>query len=288
MRTAIKLLRVDQWVKNGFLFFPGFFAGAIFQEGVARHVLLGFAAFCLCASGIYILNDLRDVESDRVHPRKKDRPIAAGKVPVPFAWSLSVALIIVGPILAYFIEPRFALLLVAYLVMNVAYSFGLKHLAIIDITCIALGFLLRIWSGGVLAHVPITMWIEIMTFLLALFIALAKRRDDVLLSEAGHEVRKSIDGYSLEMVHASMVMIASITVVSYILYTVSPDAIARLHSAKLYYTSVFVLLGMLRYFQLALVYERSGSPTRLLLRDLPLQLIIAGWISAFVLILYAR
>ena len=288
MRIAIKLLRIDQWVKNGFLFFPGFFAGALFNLGVARVVGLGFIAFSLCASGVYILNDLRDVESDRAHPRKRERPIAAGKVPVNIAWMLSLLLMLIGIGLAFLIDHRFTLLLGAYLVMNVAYSFSLKHLAIVDITCIALGFLLRIWSGGVLAQVPITMWIEIMTFLLALFIALAKRRDDVLLSEAGHEVRRSIDGYSLEMVHASMVMVASITVVSYILYTVSPDAIARLHSDKLYYTSVFVLLGMLRYFQLALVHECSGSPTKLVLTDLPLQAIIAGWIGAFVLILYAR
>ncbi|MCB0793864.1 MAG: decaprenyl-phosphate phosphoribosyltransferase [Flavobacteriales bacterium] len=286
--ATIRLLRIEQWVKNGFLFFPAFFAGVILHPDVLVHVVSGFFAFSMAASGVYVLNDIRDKEQDRAHPEKRERPIASGMVPIDLAWGIFLALAAGGLASAFLLDPDFGWLLAGYLVMNVLYSFKLKQLAIVDITCIALGFLIRIWSGGVLADVPITMWIEIMTFLLALFIAFAKRRDDLLLDAGGEAVRKSISGYNLPMVQASMVFVASVTVVAYIMYSVSADVSARLGTDKLYYTSVFVVLGMLRYFQLALVHERTGSPTKLVLKDLSLQLVIAGWVISLGILLYAN
>lgn len=288
IRDIIGLLRVDQWVKNGFILFPAFFAGQLLAEGMLLRLVAGFFLFSLTASAVYILNDLRDITDDRAHPVKRERPIASGRVSIGMAWTFLIGCFASGLLGSWYLDDGFFQVLVAYGVLNLAYSYGLKRVPVLDITCIAMGFLLRIHAGGFLAHLPISMWIEIMTFLLALFIALAKRRDDVLLSRSGHQVRKSIAGYGLEMVQASMVMVASITVVAYIQYTITEEVIQRMGTARLYYTSVFVLLGMLRYFQLALVHERTGSPTKLLLRDLPLQLIVIAWIASFAIVLYAR
>ncbi len=287
MGTIFRLLRVHQWVKNGFVFFPAFFAEAIFRPGVLPRVTLGFLCFSFAASAIYMFNDLRDVEQDRLHPVKKHRPIASGAVPlwaVPWASLLLAAAALVG---AWFLELHFALILVGYLAMNLLYSLGLKRVPILDVCIIAVGFLLRVLAGGLIAHVPVSHWIELITFLLALFLALAKRRDDLVLPDGGSGVRPSLHGYTLQFIDACMITLAAITVQSYIMYTVSVEVIERMGSDKLYLTSIFVVLGMMRYFQLSLVEQRTGSPSKLIFKDRPIQLIILGWLISFGIILYA-
>lgn len=287
--TLRDLLRVGQWVKNGFLLLPGFFAGNILQDGVFLHVVLGIGAFSLVASAIYIVNDLRDVQADRLHPRKCKRPIAAGRIKPSVAIAIACLSAGLGLGGAFLLDPAFGLITLGYGVMNLAYSLHLKRWAILDVMIIALGFLFRIHAGGVLAEVPITMWLEILTFLLALFIAFGKRRDEVLVAHvAGNGTRRSIQGYNIEMVNTSMALIASVTLVAYIMYTVSPEAMERIGSPYLYYTGFFVLMGMLRYLQLALVKGRTGSPTQLVLEDWPMQAIIGGWLVTFAIIIYAR
>lgn len=287
--TLRDLLRANQWVKNAFLLIPGFFAGNILQHGILLNVMLGIAAFSLVASAIYIVNDLRDIQADRLHPRKCKRPLAAGLIKPSAAMAIASVLAIIGLGSAFLLEPVFGLITLGYGVMNLAYSLYLKRWAILDVMIIALGFLFRIHAGGALAHVPITMWLEILTFLLALFIAFGKRRDEVLVAfVAGNGTRRSIQGYNIEMVNSSMSLIASVTLVAYIMYTVSPEAMARIGSPYLYYTGFFVLMGMLRYLQLALVKGRTGSPTQLVLEDWPLQAIIGGWLITFAVIIYAR
>ncbi|MCB9168849.1 MAG: UbiA prenyltransferase family protein [Flavobacteriales bacterium] len=284
---AIRLLRVEQWVKNGFLFLPAFFAGVIMHPGVVLHLAVGAILFSLAASAVYVFNDLQDVAADRQHPRKCHRPIASGEVGRGQAVLLIVALLAVAIPGAWWLNPRFAQVLAGYLAINLAYSLHLKHYALLDVSIVALGFLLRVHSGGILGEVPVSQWIELMVVLLALFIALAKRRDDLLQADNGAGMRRSISGYNLRLVDTAMVIVATITIQSYILYTVSDEVVARMGSDKLYITSVFVLLGILRYFQLCYVYARSGSPTKLVLTDLPLQLTVVGWLLSFVLILYA-
>ena len=287
--TIRDLLRAEQWVKNGFLVLPAFFAGNILAPGVLLRLFLGIVAFSLVASAIYIVNDLRDAPADRLHPRKRNRPIAAGLVRPSVAIAVACMVAALGLGGAFFLDTAFAFIVSAYAVLNVAYSTYLKQWAILDVMIIALGFMLRIHGGGALARVPISMWLEILTFLLALFIAFGKRRDEVIVSDAsGDAARKSIQGYNLEMVNTSMSLIASVTLVAYLMYTVSPEVMERIGSPHVYYTAFFVLMGMLRYLQLALVKQRTGSPTRLVFEDWPLQAIIAGWLVTFAIIIYAH
>jgi 4-hydroxybenzoate polyprenyltransferase len=168
--------------------------------------------------------------------------------------------------------------------MNLLYSFGLKHIPILDINIIAIGFVLRLLMGSAAGGdaLPLSMWIVLITFLLALFLALAKRRDDVLLAEEGKKVRKSIDGYNLEFINGAMMIMASVTIVFYISYTIT-EGVTRFQTDKLYFTVFFVILGIMRYMQITFVEKKSGSPTKILLRDIFLQITILGWLVSFVL-----
>lgn len=282
-----RLLRLPQWLKNGFVFFPAFFAGVLFQADVIGRLLAGFLSFSLVASAIYLVNDLRDVEQDRLHPVKRLRPIAAGEVdPALVPWA-SALLALAGLGWAWLTDIHFAMVLAAYAALNLLYSFRLKHIPIVDVAIIAIGFLLRVHSGGILAHVPNSKWILLVTFLLALFLALAKRRNDLVQANGGTDLRASLRGYNLPFVDASMITLAALVVQSYILYTVSEDVIERLGTDRVYITSGFVVLGMMRYFQLTLVEHRTGDPTKLVFKDRPIQLIILAWAISFGIILYA-
>ena len=288
LSTLPRLLRVNHWIKNGFVFFPAFFATVILQPEVLWRTGVGFLCFSLGASAIYLYNDLRDVEQDRLHPEKRLRPIAAGEVPVAVVPWISALLAVAAMVGAWLTEPLFAWVLGTYLIMNLLYSARLKHIPIVDVAIIALGFNLRILAGGILARVPNSQWIYLITFLLALFIALAKRRDDLVQADGGAGLRTSLRGYNLQFVDAGMIMLAALTVQSYILYTVSGEVTARLQTDRLYMTSGFVVLGMLRYFQITLVEKRSGSPTKLVYSDRGLRLVLLGWIISLAVILYAR
>jgi decaprenyl-phosphate phosphoribosyltransferase len=241
----------------------------------------------MMSSTIYILNDYRDREEDRRHPVKKNRPLASGAASPKEA--LYVGLICFGISLALALAalPGACLyLLLAYLLLNIAYSQSLKHIPIVDIVCIALGFVLRIFMGGAATDIPISPWIVIMTFLLALFLALAKRRDDLLLLDQGGQVRKAIDGYNREFISLAMSIMASVIIVAYILYTVSPEVVAKHGTHSLYISGVWVLLGLLRYLQITFVEEKSGSPTLVLIKDYLLQAIIGLWLVNIFILLY--
>jgi 4-hydroxybenzoate polyprenyltransferase len=176
------------------------------------------------------------------------------------------------------------IVLLVYFVLNIAYSLKLKHIAILDIFIIATGFVLRLFAGSAVTDISLSMWIILMTFLLAIFLALAKRRDDVLLSLEGQETRKNIDGYNLEFVNAAMVLMAGVVIVSYIQYTISPEVIERLDTNYLYLTSFFVILGVLRYMQITFVEQDSGSPTKVVIRDSFLKVTIFLWLVSFIVV----
>jgi 4-hydroxybenzoate polyprenyltransferase len=212
MKNLIILLRPYQWIKNFFIFAPLFFTFN-FQIETITTVGIGFILFSLAASSIYILNDYHDITEDRVHPRKKERPLASGVVSKNSAIILMVMLFIISFAGAIVISHTFAIILTLYILMNIAYTFGLKHISILDISIIAIGFILRIYAGAELIKTAPSMWIVLVTFLLALFLALAKRRDDCLLTLDGKKTRKNIDGYNLEMVNAAMTLMAGVTVV---------------------------------------------------------------------------
>jgi len=283
LNNIITLLRPHQWVKNLFIAAPMFFAFMITPHNVLI-VVAGIAIFSLCASAVYVFNDIYDVAEDRQHPDKRKRPIASGQISINFAWLLALLLFSVSITMAYFFNKNFFIILIVYVAINILYTVVLKHIAIVDITIIAIGFVLRLFAGASIINVQTSMWIVLVTFWLALFLALAKRRDEYLHYINGKKVRKNIDGYNLEMINAGMVLLATITVVAYIMYSVTPAVMERMGSDKLYLTSIFVVVGILRYMQLTFVYEKSGNPTDVLLTDRFLQMVIALWLLSFYVI----
>jgi len=280
---VIQVLRPHQWVKNFFIAAPMFFAFMITPHNVLL-VVVGIAIFSLCASAVYVFNDIYDVAEDRQHPEKRKRPIASGQISIKFAWVLAFVLFSVSITVAYFFNINFLIILIVYVAINIFYTVVLKHIAIVDITIIAIGFVLRLFAGASIINVQTSMWIVLVTFWLALFLALAKRRDEYLHYINGKKVRKNIDGYNLEMINAGMVLLATITVVAYIMYSVTPAVMERMGSDKLYLTSIFVVVGILRYMQLTFVFEKSGNPTDVLLTDRFLQMVIALWLLSFYVI----
>lgn len=282
------LLRLEHWVKNLFLFIPPFFAARLHEPVVLVRVVLAFLAFSLVASGVYILNDLVDAPKDRLHPDKKKRPIASGAVSTRQAIAVLVLVLAAGTLLAAWLGTDLLLLCLLYFAINLWYSFYLKDIAIVDIFTISVGFLLRVFAGGAAAGVVVSQWLIVMTFLLALILGLAKRRGEYLVAQDGASFRKALEGYNLPFLDMSMVVCSTVSIVAYLMYCFSPEVEARIGSDKIYYTGVFVVLGVLRYLQLTLVYNKTESPTRALLRDGFLQLVLAGWVGSFVWLLYLR
>ncbi|MEA2111051.1 MAG: UbiA prenyltransferase family protein [Campylobacterota bacterium] len=284
MKEIIKLLRPHQYVKNIFIFAPLLFAFSFDNIELVILSLITFALFSLLASSIYIFNDLMDIEEDRAHPTKKERPLAKGTISPTKAKQLIALFASIPLLLSLLVNTYLFGILLLYFLLNILYSFKLKHISIIDIFIISTGFVLRLFAGSVAVGIGLSMWIIIMTFLLALFLALAKRRDDVLLSIEGKETRRNIDGYNLEFVNAGMVLMSGVIIVSYIFYTVSDAVIARLHTEYLYLSAFFVILGIMRYMQITFVEEKSGSPTKIVLKDRFMQLTILFWLISFYLI----
>jgi 4-hydroxybenzoate polyprenyltransferase len=287
----IALLRLKEWVKNLFLFIPVFFAGKIFVADKWLYLVPAFFSFCFVASAIYIINDYCDREDDRKHPEKRMRPLAAGTVSASAALGMAGLLVGLGLWLAYItgLSVKFFIVVLAYLLLNMGYSFGLKNIAILDIVIVAAGFVLRVKGGSVVTQVPITEWLIIMIFLLALFMAIAKRRDDVLLRlSSGTDMRKSAKGYNLEFLNVSLALFCAVIVVAYFMYTMSPEVTLRMQTHRLYYTCLFVLCGILRYLQLVFVHQQSGSPTKILIRDRFIQICILLWAASFYALLYIK
>ncbi|KOR33538.1 prenyltransferase UbiA [Achromatium sp. WMS3] len=285
--NILKLIRPHQYIKNFFIFAPLFFAAKLGESQLLLSTVTAFVAFSLTASAVYVFNDYIDVEDDRCHPKKKDRPLASGTISKSQAITIMSVLSLSGLGLILSISTAAMLILLAYVAMNIAYSFHLKHIAILDVMIIAIGFVLRLFIGSVATDISLTSWIVVMTFLLALFLALAKRRDDVLIYlDTGQKIRKVIDGYNLQLIDTAMAIMASVVIVAYISYTTSPEVVTRINSEYLYLTALFVIMGIMRYLQIAFVMQDSGSPTKIVLKDRFIQLTMLGWVSAFTWILY--
>ena len=290
----LQLLRPSQWLKNIFIFLPLFFNGHIFEISYFIQALLVYVAFSLAASSIYCFNDIIDVESDRQHTTKRLRPIASGKVSKKSGYMIMLLCLMVSIFLTFSCPwslsgGGFSLMtvLVLYLLMNFAYCIYLKHIAIVDVFVISAGFVLRVLAGGLSTGIFLSHWILLMTFLLALFLAFAKRRDDVIIYEDTNKaVRQNINRYNLDFLNQAIAITASVIMVCYIMYTVSPEVCNRFSSNYVYITSVFVLAGIMRYLQLTIVDMKSGSPTFVLTHDRFVQLCIMGWICTFLLIIY--
>lgn len=290
MKKTLLLIRPQQWIKNGFVLIPMFFGGRLLNADDVIASVVTFFAFSFAASAIYCFNDIVDIDADRRHPVKCRRPIASGAVSVPTAYALMAVLALLSALLLFFLPQRAgetAGIVAFYFLLNMAYCIWLKRHAIIDVCTVAFGFVLRILAGGMACDVAVSNWLVLMTFLLALFLSFAKRRDDVLrMNETGEPPRRNTIRYNLTFVNQAITVTGTVTLVCYIMYTVSPEVVSRFHAPYLYLTSIFVLAGLLRYMQLTVVDEVSGDPTKILLRDRFTQAIVVAWIMAFLLIIY--
>jgi 4-hydroxybenzoate polyprenyltransferase len=243
------------------------------------------------SSSIYCFNDIRDIEADKVHPKKCCRPLASGAVSIAAAYFMMFALFFLAMVVMYFFSGAAKWKIISitgiYYLLNVAYCIKLKHIAIVDIFIISTGFVLRVFAGGCATGIYVSHWIILMTFLLALFLTFAKRRDDVVIyAKTEIKVRQNINRYSLEFINQAISIIASVTIVCYLMYTVSAEVIAYFQTPHLYVTSIFVLAGIIRYIQLTVVDVKSGSPTKILLKDKFIQLCVIAWIITFLVIIY--
>ncbi len=289
MKNYLNLLRPKHWAKNLFLYIPVFFAGLAFNIETLIKVTEGFLSVCLVASSIYIINDYRDIEDDKQHPVKSKRALASGAVNKYWALLISILFLSTGLTLAFFIRDKFFFVLSIYFLLNLAYSLGLKKIAILDILIIAIGFVLRVKAGAVIARVGLSEWLTIMVFLLALFLAIAKRRDDVLIKlNSGNEMRRSIKGYNLDFINVALSLICAVMIVSYFMYTMSSEVMMRLGTYRLYYTCLFVVAGIFRYLQIIFVKHDSESPVKILYKDRFIQVTILLWVVSFYMILYMK
>lgn len=289
MKEFLKMMRPHQYIKNLLVFFPIFFAKKITDISLLQSAVMAFISFCFAASTIYIFNDIRDIEKDKVHPKKKLRPIASGRISLKTAIVTDIIFLVVSLVSAVFTGKNMLIIIAIYLFINLFYSLGMKNIALLDIFAVSTGFLLRLLSGteyGAVKSVIPSHWIIIMTFLLSLFLAVAKRRDDLILAESGLDVRKSISGYSLEFINGVMSIMSAVIIVSYLLYTLDPAVQTYYGSKNIYATTFFVLLGLLRYMQITFVEKKSGSPTDIVYKDRFLQVTLIAWIVTFVLFAY--
>jgi decaprenyl-phosphate phosphoribosyltransferase len=267
---------------------PLFFHGKFFDQQLFLNSFWAFLGFSLIASSIYVFNDWRDVAEDRLHPEKKLRPLACGAIDPSFAKYLIFGLMLAAMgIFALKFDNQLVWFCVAfYFIQNILYTVWLKKIALVDVTIISLGFIIRILLGSAATNIYLSHWIIIMTFLLALFLAFAKRRDDLLLSNnTGIIHRSNIEGYNLEFLNAAIIICSAVVVVAYLMYTTSAEVILRT-GKNLYLTSFFVIIGIFRYLQVVFVKQQSGNPTKVFLKDGFLQLIMIGWIVSFGIILY--
>lgn len=282
----IFFFRIHHWVKNLFVFIPAFFAGELFRFSKMTVLAQGFLCFCLASSAVYILNDYMDMDVDRLHPTKKNRPLASGKISPVFAFSLMIILIVVATGWALYLKLEFLYCILLYVLINLGYSLGLKDVSLLDVFLISAGFLIRTLAGGILVDIPISKWLVIMIFLLSLLLAFSKRRDDLFHTGEKGILRKSARHYNLEFLHICLSIISGVIMVSYIMYTISDEVVQRIGKNSLYLTSLFVFAGILRYLQIALVRQSGGSPTRVLLTDRFIQVAVIGWVLTFFITIY--
>ena len=287
MRDFFELARPAQWVKNVFVLAPLVFSQRFFQPTEVISAAIAFVAFCLASSASYILNDVMDHERDREHPLKCRRPIASGRVQVPAALAVAGSLATTAIGLSWTLGPPFLGVLGGFLLVQLLYSTALKSIVVVDVATIALLFVMRAAGGVIAIGARMSPWLFLCTFLLAMFLGLGKRRHEIALLEGDATAHREVLGrYKVRLLDQLITVVAMTTIVVYTVYTVWPSVEAKLGTERLYYTVPFVVLGVFRYLFLVYGREEGGSPTDLLLGDIPLQVAIAGWIVTVFLLLY--
>ena len=287
LSAFVTSLRPDQWTKNLIVFAGLIFGQRLMDTAAVGAAFWAFAVFCGLSSSMYVINDLVDQDEDRLHPTKRRRPIAAGTLSA--GWALAGAGLLGGVSLGvgFWISSSFGIVALVFVGLLTAYSQYLKHLVILDVLAIAVGFVIRAVGGAVAVGVPISQWLLVCTVLLALFLGLSKRRHEiVLLGDLAPEHRRSLAQYSSQLLDQLISIVAAATLVSYAFYTVEPDTIAKFGTDRLTWTLPFPIYGIFRYLYLVHRHGGGGSPAEMLLRDRPLLACVALWAGAIVHIIY--
>ncbi len=287
---TIKLLRPKQWLKNFFVLAPLIFSKGLFSSSSDLAAIKGFVIFCLVASSVYIINDIRDVEADRAHPLKRKRPIAAGTISPANALIIVVLLLALSSIVAIGMDEKFLLVIGTYLGLNIAYSLKLKEVVLLDVFIIAAGFMMRVLAGAYAIQVEVSSWIVLCTMFIALFLGFAKRRGEIMMlgKQRGENERKVLSDYQVAFIDQMLTIAAAGTVISYALYTVSARTLEVLGTDKMIYTTVFVLYGIFRYLHLVHTGVTTENPTGALTSDSAIVVTGILWILACVTLIYIR
>jgi len=287
LRLLIISMRPAQWTKNAFVFAALLFAHRLFDGRSALRSLAAFAIFCLLSSSVYLINDVCDREEDRRHPEKRKRPIASGALPVRLVVPLIALFAMCSLGAAYYLNTDLGGVVTGYFGLNLLYSLRLKHVVILDVMIIGIGFVLRAVAGAVVIGVIFSNWLLLCTFLLALFLGFCKRRHElVLLSDNAAAHRKILSEYSVEFLDTIIVVVTASTIAAYAIYTMSEETVRKFQTRDLMYTIVFVIYGMFRYLYLIHRRQEGGNPSRVLLTDLPLQVAILLWTLTATVIIY--
>jgi len=278
--ALIRSMRPEQWLKNRFVLAPMVFSGLLDEPVAWVRSLVALAAFCAASSAVYLVNDVLDRDADRRHPNKCNRPIAAGEISVGAALTAAVVLATAAMVAAFVLGGWFPAVLGSYILLVVLYSAVLKRVVFIDVLVLAAGFVLRVVGGAVAIHVPVSRWLLLCAYLLALYLALGKRRSELALLGEGAETHREVLGrYTLGLVDQAISVVLGATVLAYTLYTVAPDTVAKVGSEGLMATVPVVLYGLFRYLYLLHRHELGGSPTKVLVTDRPLLITVAVWLG---------
>lgn len=286
LRALLKTMRPRQWTKNLFIFAALVFDKQLVILSSVLRTVAGFVLFCLISSAVYIFNDLSDVEADREHPVKRNRPIASGRLPIGVAWAAGILLVLISVGVGYLLAPGFALVVIGYFLLNIAYSKWLKHILIVDVLMLAAGFVLRVVAGVALIHVErFSPWLYVVMTLLSLYLGFGKRRAELaLLSEDAASHRKVLHGYTIPLLDQYILIVSGTTIVAYSFYTFSAPNVPANHSMML--TIPFVVYAIFRYLYLVQVKQAGGEPEEILLSDRPFQVGLVLWALVVLAVFY--
>ena len=286
LRALLKTMRPRQWTKNVFIFAALVFDKQLVIVSSVLRTLAGFVLFCLISSAVYIFNDLSDIEADREHPEKRNRPIPSGQLPVGVAWAAGILLVVLSAGLGYLLSPAFALVVIAYFLLNIAYSKWLKHILIVDVLVLAAGFVLRVVAGVALIHVErFSPWLYVVMTLLSLYLGFGKRRAELaLLSDDAASHRKVLHGYTIPLLDQYIMIVSGTTIVAYSFYTFSAPNVPANHSMML--SIPFVVYAIFRYLYLVQVKHAGGAPEEILLSDRPFQVGLFLWAAVVIIVFY--
>jgi 4-hydroxybenzoate polyprenyltransferase len=286
-RSILITIRPHQWIKNVFIFAPLLFARRLTDASAIGNSVLAFFVFCCLASGLYIFNDILDADEDRAHPKKRFRPISSGALPLAPAAAASIFLIAAGGLIAFSINVNVFLIAIGYFLITLAYCLALKKMILLDGMTIAAGFVLRIVGGAQAINVVSTHWLIVCAFLLALFLAFTKRRQELLIMDGNaSDHRKVLEQYSVSYLDQINNILIGAAIVCYALYTVAPETVSKFDTTALIYGTVFVIYGMLRYLVLIKKPENGGNPSRMLFRDTSLLITVSGWAAYNAIVVY--